>query len=120
MTATVEPRLGRVPPHLMDRLRALQDAELRRMGYSPTAAGGLVLFNIIRGLLAELGMLPEEGATAEEAATLLAMSATGALAWLRAMNERTLTPEEMAKARAYAPRLREAAALLDLLTVEEK
>jgi hypothetical protein len=114
MTAPTAPRM---PYDLAARLKRQTDATAERLGFSTTPRAYLMVHEIAAGLLEKLGCLPEETRDADETATFLAYTATGALAWLKLMGETSLTPYERDRVRDTATRLREAAAHLDALIV---
>lgn len=70
MPAT-EPTVGHVPPHLMQLIEDQTRQAMEGYGLNPKApgAGGIVLFNAMRGVLHQLGMLPEPAPSYDALAT---------------------------------------------------
>jgi hypothetical protein len=118
MTTALTPRLPAALTALLDRqLDAI--AERHQLTLSPRHR--LLQQQFLASVLEELGCLPGETRDADETATFLSYTATGALAWLKLMGETTLTEYERDRVRDTATRLREAAAHLDALVhIEEE
>ncbi len=115
MTATKpEPAVGMLPPRLMAMLQRHTDAALTPYGTKTAGAGGLILFNVVRGMLTELGELPEPTTDYGELSTRLAYQVQAALIRFRDLDAGHEIPAEAWAAMPDLARtLREAAAQID-------
>jgi len=105
---------GIVPPALMAMMQRHLTESLTARGISTPGAGGLIVFNVVRGMLADLGMLPEPDHDPASVAEILTWRGTATVNWLRRLSAgEELSASEWEALAKYPNRLREAAAHLD-------
>jgi hypothetical protein len=99
----------------MAMLRRHLDAALVPYGESSrTGAGGLVVFNVVRGMLTELGCLPEDSKDADEIASTLMWQTAAVINWLRDLDaQREIAAADWDALRKYPALLRATAGQLE-------
>jgi hypothetical protein len=114
--STVDAPVGRLSPPLMAALRRHQEEALTRHGFDPTnpGQGSLVLFEVVRALLTELGHAPAEEQDADEIASTLMWQTAAVINWLRDLDaQREIPAADWDALRKYPALLRATAGQLE-------